>query len=143
MKFVTILLLIWYFIKLINQNFLMKDIKKINNTVIDKSKEEIAKLLQEYEFVETLLKSILALIINLSVSVIEIFYILSAVQYGDKNISLVYLAFWMAILLGGIVQYKLRGKEKRPSKNFSLLQWIINLVDFAYFGYMYYVLFLM
>lgn len=142
MKFVTILLLIWYFIKLINQNFLMEGVKKINDTVIDKSKEELAELSQDYNFLKLLCRSILSMIIYFSIATIEIFYILSAVQYGNKNVSLAYLVFWLAVFLGGILQYKLRGKEKRPSKKFSLLQWIINLVDFAYFSYMYYILFL-
>lgn len=149
MKILTILFLTYYIIKVFNQNFMAKSIKEFMNKLgSNKEKgelltqQDIQEFLKDKDNISLLFKSIGALIIVLILNVLEFFYIFFALQYGNKLITVSYIIFWFMILFFGLIKGKINKGKVTKVKKFSLLQLLIFIIDVAYFGYMYYILFL-
>lgn len=149
MKILTILFLTYYIIKVFNQNFMAKSMKEFTNKLASNkekgellTQEDTEEFLKDKDNISLLFKSIGALIIALILSVLEFFYIFFALQYGNRLITASYIIFWFVILFFGLIKGKINKGRVTKFKKFSLMQLLISIVDVAYFGYMFYILFL-
>ena len=78
--------------------------------------------------------------------IIEAFYILFSFQYGNIYIILAYVCFWVLILIARKIRSIIRESKDviiiEKNVKYSIKQMLINLVDLAFFIYMFIVLFI-
>lgn len=146
-KFFTILFLVYYTVKLFKQNIFMegiaKNIVKISKELKTSNSKEIFDKLKENGDMDTIAKYCLtSCFILLPIIVAEFFYIFFATQYGNKIITVGYLIWWFLLLFIGIIKNKFNEDKFKKIKKFSFKRIFINIIDVTYFGYMYYILFL-
>lgn len=146
-KFFTILFLVYYTVKLFKQNIFMegiaKNIVKISKELKTSNSKEIFDKLKENGDMDTIAKYCLtSCFILLPIIVAEFFYIFFATQYGNKLITIGYLVWWFTLFIVGIIKNKLNKNKEFKYVKFSIWRFFICLIDVAYFGYMYYILFL-
>lgn len=144
-KFFTILFLVFYIFKVFKPSFmvetmnkLQEDLKSFNNAKDDKEREEIV-----IKRIGAILgRFTLVCLLAIPLTIAEIIYIFSAVQYGNKLITIGFIIWWFLLLFIGVIENKLNKDKFKEIKKFSFKRIFINLIDVAYFGYMYYILFL-
>lgn len=145
-KFFTILFLVFYIFKVFKPSFmvdtmnkLQEDLKSFNNAKDDKEREDIV-----IKRIGAILgRFTLICLFAIPLTIAEIIYIFSAVQYGNKLITIGFIIWWFLLLFIGVVKNKLNKEKFKEIKKFSFKRIFINLIDVAYFGYMYYILFLL
>ena len=119
-------------------NRLQEDLKSFDNAKDDKEKEEIvAKRIGAI-----LGRLALVCVFVTPLTIAEVIYIFSAVQYGNKIITIGFIIWYFLLLIIGIVKNKFNKDKFKKIKKFSFKRIFINIIDVAYFGYMYYILFL-
>lgn len=144
-KFFTILFLVYYIFKVFKPSFmvetmnkLQEDLKSFNNAKDDEERENIV-----IKRIGAILgRFVLICLFAIPLTIAEIIYIFSAVQYGNKLITIGFIIWWFLLLFIGIIKNKLNKDKFKKIKRFSFKRIFINLIDVAYFGYMYYILFL-
>lgn len=144
-KFSTIIFLLYYIFRVFKGNFMVETINKLNedfnnfnNAKDDKEREEIV-----INRIGAMLgRFTLICLVTIPLTIAEIIYIFSAVQYGNKFITIGFIIWWFLILISGIIENKLNKNKFAKIKEFSFTRLFIHIVDVAYFGYMYYILFL-
>lgn len=144
-KFFTIIFLLYYIFRVFKSDFmvntfnkLQEDFKSFNNAKDDKEREEIV-----IKRIGAILgRFILICIFTIPLTIAKVVYIFSAVQYGNRIITIGFIIWWFFLLFIGIIENKLNKDKFKKIKNFSFRRIFINLIDVAYFGYMYYILFL-
>lgn len=144
-KFFTILFLVYYIFRVFKPSFMVntmnklnKDLKSFNDAKDDKEREEIvAKRIGGI-----LGRFTLMCIFTIPLTIAEIIYIFSAVQYGNKTITIGFIIWWFLLLFIEIIKNKLKKDKFGKIKKFSFKRIFINIITVAYFGYMYYILFL-
>lgn len=146
-KFFTILFLVYYTAKLFKQNIFMegidKNIVKISKELKTSNSKDILDKLKENGDMDTIAKCCLtSFFILLPITVAEFFYIFFATQYGNKIITVGYLIWWVILFIVGIIKNKLNKNKELKYIKFSIWRLFLYLIDVAYFGYMYYILFL-
>lgn len=142
MKVLTVLFLIYYIYQLFRQGgFMATSLKKYYNTL---PKDTLHRDAFEGDIGTQGVQTVMACMLYLIISVIEFIYVIIATKYGSFTIA--YLGFWIFVLLYGQI--------KKPNNNatieeainklnkFRIRQFIYNVVDVAYFGMMFYVLFM-
>ena len=144
-KFFTILFLVYYIFRVFKPSFMVNtfnklsdDMKALNNAKDDKGKKKIA----ENRIIAILGRLFLLYIFAIPLTIAEVIYIFSAVQYGSKIITIGFIIWYFLLLIMGIIKSKLNKERFEKIKKFSFKRVFINLIDVAYFGYMYYILFL-
>lgn len=144
-KFFTILFLVYYIFRVFKPSFMVgtfnklnEDFKAFNNAKDDKEKEEIVI----NRIAAILGRLVLLCITIIPLTIAEVIYIFSAVQYGSKIITIGFIIWYFLLLIIGIIKSKLNKERFEKIKKFSFKRVFINLIDVAYFGYMYYILFL-
>ena len=144
-KFFTIIFLVYYIFRVLKPSFMVNtfnklsdDMKALNNAKDDKGKKKIA----ENRIIAILGRLFLLYIFAIPLTIAEVIYIFSAVQYGSKIITIGFIIWYFLLLIMGIIKSKLNKERFEKIKKFSFKRVFINLIDVAYFGYMYYILFL-
>lgn len=144
-KFFTILFLVYYIFRVFKPSFMVNtmnklndDMKALNNAKDDKDKKKIA----ENRIIAILGRLFLLCIFAIPLTIAEVIYIFSAVQYGSKIITIGFIIWYFLLLIIGTIKSKLNKEKFEKIKKFSFKRVLINLIDVAYFGYMYYILFL-
>lgn len=144
-KFFTIIFLLYYIFRVFKSDFMVSTINKItedckafNEAKDDKEKEKIIKT----RLVSILGRFILITLFTVPLTIAEAIYIFSAVQYGNKIITIGFIIWWFLILVIGILENKFNKNKFAKIKEFSFIRLFIHIIDVAYFGYMYYILFL-
>lgn len=173
MKLLTVIFLTYYIISLKNQNtWILKPFKKIyeevsnyisNEKLSDKLvKNYFDKILKVYAdnneatYMKNVAIGFLGILLYIIFMIMEFIYIIKAISVlgASKYITICYLIFWILILLKSLWQSKRNIKINKADGevvieafnkcfNFSIQQFVINLVDVAYFGYMFYILFIL
>lgn len=145
-KFFTILFLVYYIFRVFKPSFmvntmnkLQEDFKSFNDAKDDKEREEIV-----VKRIGAMLGRFITLIciFTIPLTIAEVIYIFSAVQYGNKLITIGFIIWWFLLLFIGIIKSKFNEDKFKKIKKFSFSRIFINVIDVAYFGYMYYILFL-
>lgn len=144
-KFFTILFLVYYIFRVFKPSFmvntmnkLQEDFKSFNNAKDDKEREEIV-----IKRIGVMLgRFTLICIFTIPLTIAEVIYIFSAVQYGNKIITIGFIIWWFLLLFIRIIKNKFNEDKFKKIKKFSFKRIFINIIDVAYFGYMYYILFL-
>ena len=144
-KFFTILFLVYYIFRVFKPSFmvntmnkLQEDFKSFNDAKDEKEREEIV-----IKRIGAMLgRFTLICIFTIPLTIAEIIYIFSAVQYGNKLITIGFIIWWFLLLFIGIIKNKFNEDKFKKIKKFSFKRIFINIIDVAYFGYMYYILFL-
>lgn len=146
MKFLTVGFLLYYIIRLVNQNMFSKSMLTYKELdMMGNMDKDLSKRTEEdNEIVKKGIKQVLQFIfILLPIMIAEIFYIFNALQYGNKTITVGYLMFWIILLIISMVKAKIRTKNKIDiSTKFSMITMFITIIDIMYFGYMTYVFFI-
>lgn len=144
-KFFTIIFLVYYIFRVLKPSFMVgtfnklnEDFKNFNNAKDDKEREEIVI----NRIAAILGRLVLLCITIIPLTIAEVIYIFSAVQYGSKIITIGFIIWYFLLLIIGIIKSKLNKERFEKIKKFSFKRVFINLIDVAYFGYMYYILFL-
>lgn len=144
-KFFTILFLVYYIFRVFKPSFmvntmnkLQEDFKSFNDAKDDKEREEIV-----VKRIGAILGRLaLICVFAIPVAIAEVIYIFSAVQYGNKIITIGFIIWWFLLLFIEIIKNKLKKDKFGKIKKFSFKRIFINIITVAYFGYMYYILFL-
>lgn len=144
-KFFTILFLVFYIFKVFKPSFMVDTMNKLqeylksfNNAKDDEERENIV-----IKRIGAILgRFVLICLFAIPLTIAEIIYIFSAVQYGNKLITIGFIIWWFLLLFIGIIKNKLNKDKFKKIKRFSFKRIFVNLIDVAYFGYMYYILFL-
>lgn len=160
MKILTVTFLIYYIVKVFRQkgwlvnsligmyDLLPKDlkiseVKTYVNNLKGKDKDEYGK--QSVKMVGLLLLAIIF-------GIIEFIYVVKVTAFNcSKIITVGYLIFWILILIKSIISSKAQNSKKDITiaeglvklKRYKISQMLINLVDVAYFGYIFYILFIL
>lgn len=144
-KFFTILFLVYYIFRVFNPSFMVgtfnklnEDFKAFNNAKDDKEKEEIVI----NRIAAILGRLVLLCITIIPLTIAEIIYIFSAVQYGSKIITIGFIIWYFLLFLLDIIINKTKEDKFEKVKRFSFKRLFINAINVVYFGYMYYILFL-
>lgn len=144
-KFFTIVFLLYYIFRVFKSDFMVdtfnklnEDLKAFNYAKDDKEKEQIVKT----RLVNILGRFALITIIVIPLTIAEVIYIFSAVQYGNRIITIGFVIWYFLLLAIGLVKNKIKKNKFAKIKRFSFGRLFVNIIDVAYFGYMYYILFL-
>lgn len=144
-KVFTIIFLLFYILKFVRNglfkgtmNKLLDDLKRYTDIKDETEKEEFVMT----RTIPVVSRFILLLMIAIPITIAELIYIFSAVQYGNKIITIGFIIWWFLLLIIGTIKNKLKKDKFEKVKRFSLWRLFVNIIDVAYFGYMYYVLFL-
>ena len=144
-KVFTIIFLLFYIFRVFKNGFLIdtsnkltEDLKKFNDIKDDSEKKEFIV----NRLVPIITRLSFLIILTLPITIAELIYIFSAVQYGNKLITIGFIIWWFLLLIIGTIKNKLKKDKFEKVKRFSLWRLFVNIIDVAYFGYMYYVLFL-
>lgn len=144
-KFFTILFLVYYIFRVFNPSFMVgtfnklnEDFKNFNNAKDDEEREEIVI----NRIAAILGRLVLLCITIIPLTIAEIIYIFSAVQYGSKIITIGFIIWYFLLFVLDIIISKTKEDEFEKVKRFSFKRLFINVINVVYFGYMYYVLFL-
>lgn len=171
MKLLTVIFLTYYIISLKNQNtWILKPFKKIYEGVSsyisnEKLSDELVKnyfdkILKVYAddnettYMKNAAIGFLGILLYIIFMIMEFIYIIKATSVlgASKYITIGYLIFWILILLKSLWKSKNKINQTdgevvmetfNKSFNFSIQQFVINLVDVAYFGHMFYILFIL
>lgn len=144
MKFLTIIFLTFYITKLFTG---FKDIKKLmiktNKIVNSDEKVDYSKLNDENLW--TIVKFVIPSIGILVLQIVVFFYIFFATSHGNTYITIGFVIFWLLLLAKGLLKNKKKGltdEECDKILKFSFKEKLIDIIDIAYFGYMFFVLFI-
>lgn len=110
-KFFTIILLLYYVLITVNHglfkgtmNKLMDDLKRYTDIKDETEKEEFVMT----RTIPVVSRFILLLMIAIPITIVELIYIFSAVQYGNKIITIGFIIWWFFVLSVGLIQNKLK-----------------------------------
>ena len=144
-KFFTIVFLLYYIFRVFKSDFMVdtfnklnEDLKAFNYAKDDKEKEQIVKT----RLANILGRFALITIIVIPLTIAEVIYIFSAVQYGNRIITIGFVIWYFLLLAIGLVKNKIKKNKFAKIKRFSFWRLFVNIIDVAYFGYMYCILFL-
>lgn len=147
MKVLTVLFLIYYIYQLFRQGgFLKTSMLKLYELLPkDSLQKNMFDNTNDKEVYAQGIKTIMTIVLYLIVAVVEFIYIIIATKHGSFAVA--YLVFWIFVLLYAQLRKSnvnnLTIEESKSILNkFSVRQFIYNVVDVAYFGYMFYILFL-
>lgn len=160
MKVLTVIFLVCYIVKVFRQkgwlhnsligvyDLLPKDLKVSEmktyvNNLKGKDKDEYDK--QSVKMVGLLLLAIIF-------GIIEFIYVIKVTAFNCNKIIVVgYLIFWILVFVERIISSKAQNSKKDITiaeslvklKRYKISQMLINLIDVAYFGYIFYILFIL
>lgn len=146
-KFFTIIFLIYYTIRLMKPSLFVDTVNKCQEFI--KEQESITDKKEKTKHIENNIETIMQMIgftlLSITITASEVIYIFSAVEYGDKLITIGYIIWWLFILITGLIKSKIRranGNLFNNIKKFSLWRIFIFTIDVFYFAYMYYAVFI-
>lgn len=146
-KFLTITFLIYYTIRIINPSLMIGTLNNfvdlLNKYESIEDKEEQNDFITQAENLTLLIKTLTFSLIQILISIVELYYIIAVIPYGCTTITLGYLIWWSILFLYGVIRNKLKKDKKLTKiKKFSFSRMVILLLDVFYFSYMYFILFL-
>ena len=140
MRSLTVLFLIYYIYKLFNQN---KPTRKFTNKYNGTTWKELGeKTKKDDDILFDVAKYFGSMLFALFVMVIEFIYICNSFTI-NKTVALAFLTLWLSLFTISIIKAKVksrRNKDVIPYISWKLSKFIINIVDVAFFGYMFYAL---
>lgn len=159
MKILTVIFLVYYIVKVFKQrgwlqNSMVKMCEMLPQNVKASEAEKCTDKLSKDELTnigKETCKLFGILVLYIIFILTEFIYVIKATSMNCNKVVVVgYLIFWILILIKGMIQNK-RNKVKKDItivegviklKKYKISQMLINLVDVAYFGYMFFVLFI-
>lgn len=144
-KFFTIIFLLYYIFRVFKPSFMVETINKLNQDFkdFDNTKDEREK--EDFvinRLIPILGRFSLVCLVVIPLTVAEFIYMFSAVQYGNKIITIGFIIFYFLFLIIELVKSKLQEEKFKKIKKFTFERLFINMIHATYFGYMYYILFL-
>lgn len=158
MKFLTVIFLVYCIVKVFKQKGWLHNsfIKFYELLPMDLKDSDVAEYLKDNDNKELnvqILKILGWFILDIILIIIQFSYVIRATSYScNKAITLGYLVFWMLMILRITMSViKTKNKNKRNTvaeslvklKKYRISKLLTALLSLAYFGYMFFILFIL